>query len=204
MTDASHVPNFRSAAAQMRQGESLFRGLFERAPLPLLVLTPDLRIVNANDAWLTAVDRRRDALVGLDLFVAMPDNPHDPGATGVHNLGASLERVLRSGERDLMPMQRYDVRPDGQPWEVRYWHPANWSVVDEAVSVLALVHHVTDVTSNILGKRSFGRLEPSTDMLITRADAAMREARAARNDVKETRLRVRETTRLLLRRSDTR
>ena len=73
----------------MLQGERLFRSLYDRTPLPFLVLTPELRIVDANEAWLSAVGRRRDALAGLDLFVAMPDSPHDLGATGVRNLSAA-------------------------------------------------------------------------------------------------------------------
>lgn len=194
MADAAHTPNFRSAAAQMAQAESLYRSLFEHAPLPLLVLTPECRIANANDAWLTAVGRRRDEVAGLDLFVAMPDSPHDPGATGVRNLSASLERVRQSGARDLMVLQRYDIRPEGQPWEVRYWRPANWAVPDEAGSVLALIHHVTDATLSILPPETLVRPMSSTAEVLARADAIIRAGREVRETVRRDLLQAREQT----------
>ena len=83
MADSSHTQNFRSAAAQMASAERLYRDLFDRAPLPLLVLTPDCRIVNGNDAYLKATGRGRDTLAGLDMFEAFPDSPHDPDLTGI-------------------------------------------------------------------------------------------------------------------------
>ncbi|GJE46596.1 hypothetical protein [Methylobacterium soli] len=80
MADASHTPNIRSAAAQMQQADSIYRSLFAGAPLPLLVLTPDFRIVNANETYLTATGRGRAGLAGLDMFEAFPDSPHNPRA----------------------------------------------------------------------------------------------------------------------------
>ncbi|MGH1574990.1 PAS domain-containing protein [Methylobacterium sp. P31] len=198
MADAAHMPNFRSAAAQMAQAESLYRGLFEHSPLPLLVLTPECRIANANDAYLSATGRRRDTLAGLDMFVAFPDSPHDPSADGVRNLSASFERALRNGAPDLMPLQRYDIQPEGQPWEVRYWHPANWAVLDEAGSVLALIHHVTDVTTSLLAGKSRVRPVSSTAEVLAWADAIIREGREVRKTVRQDLLRAREQTQWLL------
>ncbi|WP_336492615.1 PAS domain-containing protein [Methylobacterium nigriterrae] len=181
MADASHTPNFRSAAAQMHLAEGLYRDLFDRAPLPLLVLTPDCRIVNGNNAYLTATGRRCDTLAGLDMFEAFPDSPHDPEADGVRNLGRSFERVLTTGQRDLMRLQRYDVQPEDRPWEVRYWHPANWAVLDETGSVLALIHHVRDATASVLKPSpqpmTLACSGDPTEDLLARADAAMRQAK---------------------------
>ncbi len=201
MADAADRPNFRSAAAQMAQAESLYRGLFEHAPLPLLVLTPECRIANANDAWLTAVGRRREDVAGLDLFVAMPDSPHDPGATGVRNLSASLERVRQRGAPDLMGLQRYDIRPEGQPWEVRYWRPANWAVPEETGSVQALIHHVTDATRSILPPKTPVRPMSSTADVLARADAIIRAGREIRESARRDLLQAREQTRWQISRS---
>jgi len=44
-----------------------------------------------------------------------PDNPDDPQATGVRNLGASLGRVLEKRAADAMAVQKYDIqRPESQ------------------------------------------------------------------------------------------
>jgi hypothetical protein len=106
-----------------------------------------------------------------------------------------------------MPLQRYDIQPENQPWEVRYWHPANWAVLDEAGSVLALVHHVMDATPDVLKTKSpsilevrpIGSIDPNIDPLLARADAAMREARATRKAVEEAHLRVKLRSRPLIR-----
>jgi PAS domain S-box-containing protein len=202
MADASHTPNFRAASAQMQQAEGLYRDLFDRAPLPLVVLTPDCRIANANDAYLKATGRQREALAGFDMFEAFPDSPHDPQADGVRNLSTSFERVLRTGQRDLMPLQRYDIQPEDRPWEVRYWHPANWAVRDEAGSVQALIHHVTDVTASVLELGAQVTVMPSeqpADDLLARADAAIRQAKHLQMETRRDLLIVQRRVRRLLR-----
>jgi len=57
-----------------------FRVLFESAPGLYLVLTPDLRIVAASDAYLAATLTKRDDIIGRSLFEVFPDNPDDPKA----------------------------------------------------------------------------------------------------------------------------
>lgn len=117
------------------------------------------------------------------MFDAFPDNPLDDQATGVRNLGASFERALTSIQRDVMPLQRYDIKgPDGV-WEVRYWSPVNWPILDEAGSVIAVVHHVTDVTEHILAPK------PQREGLLLRAERACLEAREL---VRESRINLRQ------------
>src|SRR6516225_6347978 len=107
-----------------------FRFLFESVPGLYLVLTPDLKIVAATDSYLSATLTDREAILGRDLFDVFPDNPDDPGATGVSNLSASLERVLKLKRPDAMMLQKYDVRsPDGN-FEEKYWSPLNTPVLD--------------------------------------------------------------------------
>jgi two-component system, cell cycle sensor histidine kinase and response regulator CckA len=106
-----------------------FRALFQAVPGLYLVLAPDLTIVAASDAYLRATLTERDNILGRGLFEVLPDNPDDPRATGVHNLRASLERVLRFRRPDAMAVQRYDVRrPDGA-FEEKYWSPLNSPVL---------------------------------------------------------------------------
>ena len=86
-----------------------FRTLFESAPGLYLVLTPDLTIVAASDAYLHATMTKRAEVLGRKLFDVFPDNPDDPQATGVRNLRASLDRVLENCAADAMAVQKYDI-----------------------------------------------------------------------------------------------
>ena len=126
-----------------------FRRLFEQAPTPLLVLTPDLTIVAVSEAYLAATMTRREAILGRNLFEVFPDNPTDPDATGVRNLSTSLETVLRTKAEDRMAIQKYDIRrppEQGGTFEVRYWSPRNCPVLDDEGDVRFIIHRVEDVT----------------------------------------------------------
>lgn len=123
--------------------------LFQSAPGLYLVLTPDLAIVAASDAYLAATKTVREEIVGRKLFDVFPDNPADPAASGVRNLRASLDRVLRDRTVDVMPIQKYDIRrpeSEGGGFEERYWSPVNSPVFDEAGELAYIIHRVEDVT----------------------------------------------------------
>jgi hypothetical protein len=158
----------------------IYRNVYSGAPTPFLLMTPEFEIIDANDAYLAATMRQRDSLAGRDMFQAFPDNPAVPGADGVANLKQSLTKARASGSRQVMKVQRYDViDPEGQ-WTKRYWRPVNWPVLDKSGTVLALVHHVMDVTSEALVRESFG-----TEMLFRRADAACEESRLLREEARQ-------------------
>ncbi|MEO1968398.1 MAG: HWE histidine kinase domain-containing protein [Sphingomonadaceae bacterium] len=143
------ISNQKLAEIALRESKERYAALFASSPAPFLILNPDaprFTIADVNDAYLTATMRCRDDLVGCAMFEAFPDNPSDPAADGVKNLRASLERVLVTRQFDLMEVQRYAIiRPDGI-FEERWWQPANAPVLDGNGNVVAIIHHVADVT----------------------------------------------------------
>ncbi|HVR08686.1 MAG TPA: PAS domain-containing protein [Thermoanaerobaculia bacterium] len=150
MIDHSPARSLARLAAADRQPD--FRALFEGAPDPYLVLAPDLTIVAVSDAYLRATMTRRPEILGRGIFEAFPDNPDDPGATGVSNLRASLERVVAQGVPDAMAVQKYDVRrpgADGGEFEVRHWSPVNTPVFSDTGELVSIIHRVEDVTDFI-------------------------------------------------------
>src|SRR5688500_540306 len=86
-----------------------FRTLFEGSPNLYLVLDPDFKIVAVNDAYCQATLTNRKTILGCGIFEVFPDNPADSQATGVSNLRASLERVLKFKRPDAMALQKYDI-----------------------------------------------------------------------------------------------
>lgn len=125
-----------------------FKLLFESAPGLYLVLNPDLTIVAVSEAYLSATLTRREEILGRGLFDVFPDNPDDPGATGVANLSASLQRVLAHGRPDTMAVQKYDIqRPAPQGgFEERFWSPVNSPILSSDGKVRFIIHQVEDVT----------------------------------------------------------
>jgi signal transduction histidine kinase len=128
-----------------------FHRLFDATPGPYLILaldTPHFTIVAVNDAYLRATLTTRDAIVGHGLFEIFPDNPNDPTATGVSNLRASLETVLRTRVPHVMAVQKYDIpkRDGSDGFEERHWTPVNLPVFSAEGALTHIIHHVEDVT----------------------------------------------------------
>jgi serine phosphatase RsbU (regulator of sigma subunit) len=128
-----------------------YAAVFQALPGMVALITPALVYADANDEFLRVSGRRRDQVVGRHLFEVFPDNPENPGANGMRNLEASLRRVMATGERDAMALQRYDVESPDRPgeWEERYWSPVNAPVRGPDGAVVLLVHRVEEVTELI-------------------------------------------------------
>ncbi|MGE6736483.1 PAS domain-containing protein [Streptomyces sp. NPDC059900] len=123
--------------------------LFKVTTAPYLLLDTDFYIRGVNPAYLRATGRSREELIDAFLFDAFPDNPGDPGSTGVRNLTASLERVMRRGTPHDMDIQRYDIAESRAPgvFRVKAWSPVNSPLVDADGRVVGALHHIEDITT---------------------------------------------------------
>lgn len=140
--------------SEKMEAAALRNAVFEAAPHGYLILDPDFNIIDVNRQYLDLTGARRESLVGLPLFEAFPDNPDDPNADGVRNLRASLEKALSTGRPHAMPVQKYDIPVRGTPggFEERHWKPLNTPILRDG-KVVALIHHVRDVTEEVLFRR---------------------------------------------------
>lgn len=129
-----------------------YRAIVECLPGLYMILDAELTLVGVSDAYTRATLTKREDIVGRRLFDVFPDNPEDPGADGVRNLHASLQRVLKSGAPDTMAVQKYDVRKpeqEGGLFEERYWTVINSPVLGEDGRVRYIIHKAEDVTEFI-------------------------------------------------------
>ncbi|MGI9007698.1 MAG: PAS domain-containing protein [Streptosporangiaceae bacterium] len=129
-------------------GEQIdYLSVFHHLPVPVLLMTPEQVIADANQAFCDLSGRTCGELVGRSVFEAFPDNPEEPGATGAANLGASLSRVAQTCQRDVMAPQRHDVEVQGNPGEYRerYWCPVNAPVLGTGGEVTMFVHVVEEI-----------------------------------------------------------
>lgn len=175
-----------------------FKKLFEATQSPSLALDPALRIVAVNDAYLRATMTEREAILGRGIFDVFPDNPADPGATGVSNLRGSLERVLQSRMPDTMAVQKYDVRrpeSDGGGFEERYWSPLNSPVLSVDGEVVYIIHRVEDVTDFLRLKRARNEEQRITEELRLRAEEMESEIFSRALELQEANRRLRELDR---------
>ncbi|GHD28426.1 hypothetical protein GCM10010313_69140 [Streptomyces violarus] len=135
-----------------------YAAVFQALPGMVALLTPELVYADVNEEFVRVSGRSREQLIGHYLFDVFPDNPNDPAATGMRNLEASLYRVLATGERDTMALQRYDVEDPERPgeWEERYWSPVNAPLHGPDGKVMLILHRVEEVTELIRARGRSG------------------------------------------------
>lgn len=135
-----------------------FRSLFAAIPTPYVVMTPDLVIVEANDAYLASTGRRRGDLVGQPLLAAFPADPDSLDGDGVSPIQLSLQRVRETGRPERMPVQKYDIvdaDADGELSE-RYWLLVHAPMLDDEGRTGLLIQRAEDVT-DFMRERESGR-----------------------------------------------
>ncbi len=134
--------------------ENDFKTLFESAPGLYLVLKPDFSIFAVSNPYLAATNTKREDILGKNLFKVFPDNPEDPDSSGTENLNASLNRVLKNKEPDVMAIQKYDIPiPGSNKFEERHWSSANFPVFGPEKELRFIIHSVQDVTDFVRLRR---------------------------------------------------
>lgn len=178
-----------SPAAVPQAPEPLdFRHLFESTPGLYLVLEPDLKIVAVSEAYLKATMTKRDDILGQNIFDVFPDNPDDPQATGVRNLTASLEYVLKNHAPHTMAVQKYDIRrpeSEGGGFEERYWSPVNSPVLDDTGQLAYIIHRAEDVTEFVRLKQRGQEQKRQTAELQIKAEQMEQEIFLRAQEIQE-------------------
>ena len=150
----------------MRVNEIIFQQLFEATPHPYLILNADenYTIFAVNDYYLAATGIQRNEVIGKPLFEVFPDDPNDVSTSSVSDLHISLDRVVRTGQTDIMGVQKYDIplRDGSGKFEIKYWSPVNVPIVGENGNIEYIIHHVEDVTEYILLKQKKSSAESTT------------------------------------------
>jgi serine phosphatase RsbU (regulator of sigma subunit) len=125
--------------------------VFDVAPTPLLVVTPGLRIVRANEAMIDATGTLLAGSTGRPLFDVLGDGHGSAQAECLRPLRESLERARDTRRPHSVPLQRYVVpTTDGRGRE-RLWNHCTVPVLGDRGEVLLLLHSAEDITDHIDG-----------------------------------------------------
>lgn len=158
-TRSSSLKSEVEAEAEAAAGIDIdFAKVFQALPSPTMLLAPDLTIISANRAYVHISGRGLDELVGRFLFDVFPDSPTEE-ASGARTLRTSLERLLATGERDTMALQKYDVEVPDRPgvFEERYWSTVNIPILDADGQVSLIAHRVEEVTALVRARKAAAR-----------------------------------------------
>lgn len=110
-----------------------YRAMFESAPELYLVLDTNFNVVAATDLYLKTTAGKRDEIQGRNLFDLAQKNSHVLSAS----LRTSLEKVIKSKKRDVMPIFKFGEKQ----WRIR-----NLPIIGNDDQVKYIVHYEEDVS----------------------------------------------------------
>jgi signal transduction histidine kinase len=162
-----------SGSREQQPSAVYWQAAFQAAPDPYLLLSPELVILDASNAYLEATKTRREQIVGRGVFEVFPGNPEVVVPDGARNLHGSVRRVLETKAPDRMELQRYDIRTPGQSgrFEERIWNALNTPVLGADGAVVAILHRVEDVTQEVRRQEELISRERATEAMRSTADA---------------------------------
>jgi two-component sensor histidine kinase len=141
---------------------------FDVSANPYMVLDRDLRFAGMNQAYLDVVQSTREDLLGRYLFEAFDAGPGDGAQQNAKRLRESLDRVLQTGERDVLPLIHYAIpttSPDGtRAYEDRYWSAVHTPLKNASGQVAYILQHTSDITEM---ERLRRELEAKDDNAVT-------------------------------------
>ena len=160
-----------------------FGALFEQSPNAYMVLDRRLRYVAANAAYRQVTATPAEDLIGRPLFDVFPNDPEDPNNDSARLVRRSLERVLQTGQPDVLAFVRYKVPQDvgGRVESVdRYWSATHTPILDAGGRVGYVMQHTVDVTELHKGRRAEGTATAGAQM---EADVLGRAERVQQDNV---------------------
>lgn len=125
-----------------------YQQVFKNTPSPLVVIAADEKftIIAVSDAYLRVTMTSAEDILGKGMFEAFPGNPDTPDATGVDQLRASFQDMIKKATIQTMPVVKYDIRrPDGT-YEERFWSATHTPLLDTNGEVTHILQHTEDVT----------------------------------------------------------
>lgn len=124
-----------------------FNKLFNSIPEPIVVLSPEYKVVAATDAFLESSLRTRDELIGLHfLLEAFPERGSSYQDNAVKK---GLDQVLQTKKTVRLEVMRYDIqKPESQGggYEVRFWEVNQTPILDSEGNVEYIMQKPFDVT----------------------------------------------------------
>jgi PAS domain S-box-containing protein len=127
--------------------------VFETLPQPYLILSPELYILTASNAYLQLTGKTRMELTEQYLFNVFPKMPDWSSEEG--GIWMSLSTVLETRQPHQLPVMRFDAPDpaDADQLHERHWNTSHTPVLDADGEVCYIIHHTEDVTQQVIAER---------------------------------------------------
>ena len=139
-----------------------YRAIFASAPTAFLLVRADAprwTILAVSDEYCRITHQRRESIVGRGTFEVFPESHGTESSHGKHNVRSSFEVALAMKGRIVLPIQRYDLPPEGDgdgSYQEHYWRMSSAPVRGADGGEVAVLHAVENVTEEMLATRARG------------------------------------------------
>lgn len=134
-----------------------FRKLLDNILTPYMVMTPDLVIIYANNAYLQSVERELEDILGRYIFDCFPDSEERVRSVRAEFL-KTLDGVTTRLDRQFFALEQ----ADGET-VTKCWQCVQTPYFDAAGEVMYIVQHAEDVTEAV-------KLESKNEMIAKELD----------------------------------
>ncbi len=142
--------------------------VFETLPNMYLILSADLMILTASQAYLTAVNKKSADVQGKFIFDVFYQDNDMPGLTDIQT---SLQQVLHTKKAHQLPVTRYDLPDpaDKQRLLERYWLSSHTPVLNTDGQISYIIHQTENVTDLIFTEHKAKAVlrPPSNEMTLS-------------------------------------
>ncbi len=143
------------------------RSIFRATPAASVILlpdSPDFKIVEVNDNFLSVSRARREDILGKPLFDTFPVAPLESNILFREMIRSSFDELVRTKNAQKLPIQRYDIKNETQTaYLARYWRAESSPVLNDQGEVAYIIYSSSDVTDKIIS-------ETHSDILINNTE----------------------------------
>ncbi|TGE27934.1 PAS domain-containing protein [Hymenobacter metallicola] len=122
-----------------------YQKLFRALPENLMLMSPDVTIIDNTDGHEQVSLKKREEIVGRDFFDAFPSVDQNQGDI----IFQSQEYVRQHKQPHTMPVIRYDLEVPterGGGFEELYWQATHYPILDEQGELLYILQRTQDIT----------------------------------------------------------
>src|SRR5689334_2753855 len=128
-----------------------FQQVFRCSPDTDVLLSSDLKIIDATDAYLELISRKRDNIVGKSLFENFPESEE---SEQVEHLKRNLDDAVLTRKTQVFPTFRYDVTNQNGNMETRFWRTISVPITYDG-SHTYILHRLSDVSGEVRENKAF-------------------------------------------------
>ncbi len=177
-----------------RSGGADYAKVFDVAPTPLLLLTPQLTVVRANQAMIEATGALLVGSTGQPLLHVLRSALGTAQAGSLRRLRESLERARHERRPDTVPLLRYPLPTGDGGQRERYWSHWTVPVLGDRGEVVLLLHRAVDITDHVSDRDAAGQPAPGTVPLAARAERAETDLLVRTHELERANAELRATT----------